>query len=602
MKFRAKKSVACGLSVILITALIAGCGANQTTGTTPTPSSTPSATASSTPAPETPDAKSYDKFLTIDMFNNQANYQGIQSGWFAKVVKDRFNMEINIIAPNVAGGGDTLFQVRSAAGELGDIVMIGSENGRLADTVKAGLLMDISDLVSKSEYLTQYTNAIDNIKSLISSDKVYAIPSQVSTSSPLTPSEGLDLTYGPYIRWDMYTAIGSPELGTLEDLLPVLKQMQDKFPTSDSGKKTYAISLFKDWDGNMMCLAKQPACFYGVDENGFQLLYTDGRTESIIDDNSLYVRALKFFFSANQMGILDPDSTTHNYETLFAKYQDGQVLFSPWPWLGQAAYNTTEHKAEGKGFMIAPVKDLDIFSYGANPLGNKYVIGVGSKAEDPQRMVDFIDWLYSPEGVMMSSSQTGGTCGPEGLTWEMKLGRPVLTDFGKEAFSGNAELEMPADWGGGTYKDGISQLNFQAVQNIDINPVNNEPYNYALWDSTVEANVTPLDTSWQTFMKANTTLDYLTQHDMFSVAAGNGYIAEAAPSEIDSLRNQIKTIIIENSWKMVFAKNEAEFNSTLKQMQETVIGLGYNQVLEFDQKISDQVTAARKEAAAAYGK
>ena len=602
MKFRAKKSAACGLSVLLITALIAGCGANQTTGTTPTPSAAPSATASSTPAPETSDAKSYDKFLTVDMFNSQANYQGIQSGWFAKVVKDRFNMELNIIAPNVAGGGDTLFQIRSAAGELGDIVMIGSENGRLADTVKAGLLLDISDYVSKSEYLTQYTNAIDNIKGLIASDKVYAIPSQVSTSSPLTPSEGLDLTYGPYIRWDMYTAIGSPELGTLEDLLPVLKQMQDKFPTSDSGKKTYAISLFKDWDGNMMCLAKQPACFYGVDENGFQLLYTDGRAESIIDENSLYVRALKFFFSANQMGILDPDSTTHNYETLFAKYQDGQVLFSPWPWLGQAAYNTTEHKAEGKGFMLAPVKDLDIFSYGANPLGNKYVIGVGSKAEEPQRMVDFIDWLYSPEGVMMSSSQTGGTCGPEGLTWEMKLGRPVLTDFGKEAFSGNAELEMPADWGSGTYKDGISQLNFQAVQSIDINPVNNEPYNYALWDSTVEANVTPLDTSWQTFMKATTTLDYLTQHDMFSVAAGNGYIPEAAPSEIDSLRNQIKIIIIENSWKMVFAKNEAEFNSILKQMQETVIGLGYNQVLEFDQKISDQVTAARKEAAAAYGK
>lgn len=46
----------------------------------------------------------YKEFITVDVFDAQANFQGIQSGWFAKVVKDRFNMELNIIAPNVAGG------------------------------------------------------------------------------------------------------------------------------------------------------------------------------------------------------------------------------------------------------------------------------------------------------------------------------------------------------------------------------------------------------------------------------------------------------------------------------------------------------------------
>lgn len=56
----------------------------------------------------------YEEFITVDVFDAFANYQGIQSGWFAKVVKDKFNMELNIIAPNVAGGGDTLYQTRSA--------------------------------------------------------------------------------------------------------------------------------------------------------------------------------------------------------------------------------------------------------------------------------------------------------------------------------------------------------------------------------------------------------------------------------------------------------------------------------------------------------
>lgn len=601
MKKASIRILSCLLIICMIGAMAVGCGTTKPAETTTTVAAT-TAAANATVAGETTaaPAKTYDKFITVDVFNSQANYQGIMSGWFAEYIKNKFNMELNLISPNVAGGGDTLFQTRSAAGNLGDIVMIGAENGRLADTVTAGLLMDITAMVGASQNLPKYKAGTDNIMNLIASDKIYAIPSQVSESSPLKPSEGLDLTYGPYIRWDMYMDIGAPQIKTLEDLLPVLKQMQDKYPNSDSGKKAYGISLFKDWDGNMMTLAKQPACMYGYDENGFQLLSADGKTtQSIIDSSSEYVRSLKFFFNANQMGILDPDSSTQNWDTLSAKYTDGAVLWSPWPWLGQAFYNTVEHKAAGKGFMIAPMEDMNIFSYGCKPAGEKYVIGVGSKAQDPQRMLDFIDWLYSPEGLMLSCAQTSGTCGPEGLTWEMKDGRPTLTEFGKKAFGGDAELMMPEEWGGGTYKDGISQMNFQAVSTMDINPANGAPYNYTLWDSTLEANVTPLDTSWKEFMKAKTTLDYLTQHEMFSVAAGNGYIPTAAPAEIDTIRNQCKAIIIENSWKMVFAADEAEFNSLLKEMQETVVGLGYNDVLAYDQTVSDNVRDARAAAVAA---
>ena len=50
----------------------------------------------------------YSEFISIDVFDALANYEGVQSGWFQKVVKDKFNMELNIIAPNVSGGGDYL--------------------------------------------------------------------------------------------------------------------------------------------------------------------------------------------------------------------------------------------------------------------------------------------------------------------------------------------------------------------------------------------------------------------------------------------------------------------------------------------------------------
>jgi multiple sugar transport system substrate-binding protein/putative aldouronate transport system substrate-binding protein len=598
MKKVSLKILCCLIMVCMLVTMAAGCGTQKAepTATTAAPAVTETGAATEETGAE-PVAKSYDKFITIDVFDSQANYQGIASGWFAEYVKKKFNMEMNIIAPNVAGGGDTLFQTRSAAGNLGDLVMVGSENGRLADTIKAGLVYDITDMAKSAANIQKYPKAIKMIQDVVGTDKIYAIASQASTNSPTTPSEGLDLTYGPYVRWDLYTAVGSPELKTLEDILPVLKQMQDKGPKSDSGKKSYAISLFKDWDGNMMCLAKQPACMYGYDENGFQLLSADGATtQSIIDSNSEYVRSLKFFFQANQLGIMDPDSTTQNYDTLYNKYKDGAVLFSPWPWLGQAAYNTVENKAAGKGFMYAPVQDMKIFSYGCVP-GDKYCISVGASAQDPQRMVDFIDWLYSPEGVMFSSAQTSGTCGPEGVTWEMKDGRPVLTDFGNKVFRGDTTLTMPEGWGSGTYYDGMSPLNYKAVNTLDINPANNAPYNYTLWESYLESNSTPLDNSWKDLMKATTTLDYLKQHNNYTVAPGNSFIAPAAPAEIDAARTQCKEIIKTNSWKMVFAKNQAEFDKLLKDMQETVKGLGYDKVLAFDQSLSDQIKAARDAAA-----
>jgi multiple sugar transport system substrate-binding protein/putative aldouronate transport system substrate-binding protein len=590
--------------VFILVTLTAGCGGQKNDEPAATTAAV-ATTASSEAASESsvaPAEKTYDKFITIDIFDWQANYQGTASGWFADYVKKKFNMEMNIIGPNVSGGADALFQTRSAAGNIGDLMMIGAENGRLADTVKAGLILDITDMAKASRNLGNYPGAIKMLQDLIQSDKIYAIASQASSNPATKPSEGLDLTWGPYIRWDLYTALGSPKLKTLEDLLPVLKQMQEKFPTSDSGKKAYGLSLFKDWDGNMMCVAKQPACMYGYDENGFQLLSADGKTtQSIIDSDSMYVRTLKFFFQANQMGILDPDSTTQNFDTMNNKYKDGGVYFSPWPWLGQAAYNTLENKAAGKGFMYAPVQDMKIFSNGCAP-GNKYCIGVGSGAQDPQRMVDFIDWLYSPEGIMLSCAQTSGSCGPEGLTWEMKNGRPELTDFGRKAFAGDDKLTMPEGWGSGTYKDGISQLNYQAVNTLDINPANNAPYNYSLWPSYLEANVTPLDKSWQSFMKATTTFDYLTQHNAYAVAPGITYVAPASSADVDAARTQCKQIIVQDSWKMAFAKDQAEFDKLLKHMQDTVKGLGYDKCLAWDQKISDETRAAREAAAASAGK
>src|SRR5699024_1305528 len=60
-------------------------------------------------------------------------------------------------------------------------------------------------------------------------------------------------------------------------------------------------------------------------------------------------------------------------------------------------------------------------------------------------------------------------------------------------------------------------------------------------------------------------------------------------------------VIVEDSWKMAFAADEAEFESLLTSRRETALGLGYDTVLEVDMSNAKDQNAVREEVAAQVG-
>ncbi len=525
----------------------------------------------------------YQDFIVVGVFDYSANYQGIQSGWFGEVVRKKFNMELNIISPNITRGGDTLFEVRAAAGNLGDLIICKGVNGQLQDLVNAGLIYNMEDDLQDKDIM-RYREAIENLNSCVGQDGIYAIPSQVSANGPNVPSEGNEPVYGPYIRWDLYKELGYPEVNTLEELLPVLKEMQERHPTAENGAKTYGFSFFKDWDDNMMNAVKQPCCMYGYDEYGVVLAKADGSDyQSIIEDDSVYVRMLRFFYEANQMGLIDPKSLNQNYEQCFEKYKEGQIFFSPWPWLGKSAFNTISNVEQGKGFMMAPVQDMQIYSYGCYPYGNQdSIIAVGSPCADPERLVDFIDWLYSEEGIMVNGANlSGAAAGLEGLTWEMREDGPYLTEFGREALMNGGDIEVPEEYGGGTWESGVSALNYKAVVQCEKSE-RGFHYYYELWDSVKALDTSALVEDWRKKMGADTTMEYLRKNNMLLVAPGMLYTASVETAEQTTIRYQCKRAIQNYSWEMVFAPDSQRFEELLDEMQATVKSYGYDVILEYD--------------------
>jgi len=526
--------------------------------------------------------ENYEEELTIDVFDTLANYQGIQTGWFAKEIEDRFNMKLNIIAPNVSYNGDVLQDVRAASGSIGDIVIVSAESGALEQMAENGLLLDMTEYIEDKDIYEKYKSQIDNLNEGLGG--IYAIPSEISTSANEV-SNILEPTYAPYIRWDLYKELGYPKISTLEDLLPILKQMQELCPKSDSGKDVYAFSFFSDWDDNLMNAAKQPCCFYGYDECGFALRSADGEDYiDILDEDSLYMRVLEFYFEANSMGLVDPKSRTQSYADVFAKYQDGAVLFSPWPYQGQSAYNTTENLESGKAFMAADIEDMSIYVEGSKINGNtKTVIAVGNSCKDPDRMVDFIDFLYSDEGIYLNqASSSGAAAGIQGIMWDIKGSEIALTDLGQKIFVDKEDTILPGYKDMGTYLDGISQLNFTAVS-LKEKDTNGNTYTYLLWDSEKNKEKSEIEEDWsEKNGGATCTLDMLDAEGKIALANATDNTSAVEDSEIKEIRSACKKIIVEYSWDMVFAGSKEEFDSLKAEMISICKSLGYDKVYEYD--------------------
>ncbi len=584
-----KKTTSILLSLAVTAGMAAGCadGSGKQDGTEAVPEKKENGSAHGGP---------YEEELTIDVFDSQANFQGEQTGWFAKVVKDKFNMRLNIIAPNIVGGGDTLYLTRTAAGNLGDLIITNADNGRLKELVSADFVLDMSPYLDGCDTLGRHKDAIADATALAGTDGVWAVPSEISNQSATEPCDATEPTNAPSVRWDIYKKIGYPEIGTLEDMVAVLSDMQSAAKKSDTGKRVYAFSLFKDWDTDIMQNAGAISALYGYESQGFCMVKDDGtEIQSVTDLDGIYVRALRFLFQANQEGLVDPESTTQNFDSMTAKYKDGAVLYSLWPWLGRGQYNTSAHTAERKGFATVVINDMECATYGSMPKGKlSTCIMIGSRTKDPQRLVDFIDWLYSPEGVKMGGAAAGGICGPEGLTWKMgEDGEPKLTEFGEKAFIEQLEeLYVPKEWGTGTWADGVSALNYKAVGVADVDESNGICYNYLKWDDYQKKASTKLSEDWSAHYGGQTTLDYLKENGMLVVRPGSNYAAPEYEEDIQTIKEHCRAVILTNSWKMIFAEDEAEFERLLKDMQDTVNGLGYEQVLEVDmQNAKDRFAA-----------
>ncbi len=529
--------------------------------------------------------KAESETMVIENFNVAANYQGMQTGWFAKVIKDRFNIELNIIAPQV--GGDALYQTRTAEGNLGDLLLL--EKTQWQDCINAGLIKDMSSLIYNGENLAQFKKAIDNLNADYAG-KIYGIPTEMMLTSP-TDVTAEDIYSSPRLRWDLYTQIGAPDIKNLDGLVDTLKKMMEVAPVNDAGDKCYGLSLWKDWDGGdaMLGIANvvQLTTWYGEKIKESVILKPDGTFIPLTDKSGSYYKILKFLNNAQRAGIVDPDSATQDWNTACAKMGAGQVYLEWYSW--QTGFWDVGHMQDGRAHRVIPIEDQIYYADADAYYGSGRVFAIGSKVDDAkfQKIMEFLEWYASPEGCMFQH------VGIEDFNYyKGEDGR--LYSMNDDALSNNTPV--PEEWGGAGYNDGNNMINQWIVGSNNINPLTGETYAKALWSTYKEATDTQMVKDWRAKYGAENPVEYLKKNNKLVVSPNISVALESYSPEMEVIRNQCNECVCDASWQMIYAKDDAEFDAMWDKMTKDLDGLGFQDLMAWNKRVYQVEVDAKKAA------
>lgn len=513
-----------------------------------------------------------DETVTLDVYDQLANYSGEQIGWFGQIMLEKFNVKLNIIPEN-----DGVFETRMESGNLGDIVIWGNDGDEYLQAVEKGMLFDWNedDLLDEyGPYIKENMPFALEKNTNLSGGVTYGIGFDVAVSADDTQ----DAMYTWDLRWDLYKELGYPEIKNLDDMVEVLAQMKEICPTDDNGKTTYGVSLFNDWDGDMVMFVKSTAtAYYGYDEFGVGLYDPETQTyHPCLEENGPYLTALKFYNTLYQRGLLDPDSQTQKYDGMVEDYQNGTAFLNVFNFLGSAMYNSDAHAADGKAMYPCPPAEARPIIYGQNVYGGNRPWTIGAKTEYPELCMAILNWLATPEGRMTFEYGPKDVCwyyGEDGKTYFTELGRTAKLD---------PKTEMSGGYSG-TFEDGNFKMNNTTWALDTQNPDSNgETYNYRKWASFTTEPGSDIEADWREFTGCVTPDERLKQTD-YIVSPGTTYSGGVRSDELQVVWNQVTTCIKDNSWKAIYANTDAEFDQIVADMIAQADEYGYDQCVEFQE-------------------
>ncbi|MGN1141921.1 MAG: hypothetical protein ACI4TF_12020 [Oliverpabstia sp.] len=377
--------------------------------------------------------------FTIGMpFANYGNGIHTDKNAFLQLLKDELNVELEFVIYD----NDAL-SMMAASGDVCDMMILSaSTKSTLLQVISSGALLPLDDLLEEygQNILKNIPDAIEAVRS--DDGKVYCLPTSVVLAND-TPRENGWI--GIRARYDVYKAIGSPEITSEDDFLEVAKMMVD-YERERTGKDDiYAFSSFVDW-GTWPYYICYP--FMQGLMNTYTGAYdreTGEYVDEYMDENSAFWNGIEFYNKAYRMGIFDIDGMTQKFSQYQEKAAAGKVLVdiyegNPDPAIcGEDAIMTY---LPGTAFPVL-CGTYEV----AYPVGymEEQSRAISAKCENPELAMQVWNFMDSEVGALSLMN------GVQGEDWEYVDGVPQITETVLEKYKNGEAADYLADRTGANF-------------------------------------------------------------------------------------------------------------------------------------------------------
>ncbi|WP_028611347.1 ABC transporter substrate-binding protein [Paenibacillus harenae] len=360
------------------------------------------------------------KPITVRMASgdNNPSWDDMNSD-LGKYLKEKTGITLKQEFP-VGGTDSDMFALMVASDEYPDLVMPKGSAGKLVD---AGALIDLRPLIEEHgpNLKKVYGEYFNRLRWSKDDDAIYVLP-----------QAGVDQTYfeaggGFQLQHQVLEAAGYPEIKTVKDYEAAIKAYIEKNPTTPDGQPTIGMSL-NGGEWQILISVTNPA-FYATGAPDDGEFYIDQETHEAImhyqrPEEREYFRWLNHM---NDIGLLDKESFVQKYDQYKAKIASGRVLgLIDQDWDYAEAQNAL--KAEGKfgstyaRFPVTLNETYQDHSFQGTGYLVGFGVGITKDAQDPVRLIKFLDYLASDEGQVLVN------WGIEGKHYNVVDGKRVIPE------------------------------------------------------------------------------------------------------------------------------------------------------------------------------
>lgn len=470
--------------------------------------------------------------------------------------------------------GVTFRRESSANGKL-DAVLV---SGELTDIIgfqyaeKAAAAAESGLLINLDDYKDQLPNIYANplMESALSywreynqgdSGGLYVAPLRVGNNDSTTEI--------PMIRYDLYQEIGSPEPTNMDEYFQMIKDMADANPIAEDGDKCYGIVGWNDWKGSLLGQNFMP--YYGWFALNNSTVYAKGDGSSVVSVFDEAIPMKTFLKNMNNMwntGYIHPDSLTMDYSTAKPLFDSGHGLLVAQEWMG-GKYN--DLSTDETGNMTVWAQDFEIYINSNAAVGENVSVGIAKDCDDLDAALRFLNWYFSPTAYNIVKN------GPEGYLWEYTDdGKQIFTADGIEKYRTNRE-EIGS---GGDLFNAQQFLNAQPYTTFVENPTTGQPLYHEYWNAFYETEKRWGQLEWRKVTGYTRTVDMAfalgckTKSSAFN-------LVPAIDTSLEASLNAISDAWDTYTYKLLVAKDDAEFESLWNEAQKECNDLGQKEVYEW---------------------